>query len=119
MLFVVIREQGPRWDCSVGMRDQPCWPEHVRYINDAAEDGFLLLAGPISDGDYIDSAVPVGDNRIYRAMLIVKAATEIQVNHRLDADPWSVSGALRTASIQRWEVLVGNLPATCAHQHDG
>ena len=51
MFYVVMREQGPGWDGSHGMREQDLWPEHVDYVNAVAEEGFLLMAGPHGDGD--------------------------------------------------------------------
>ncbi len=95
MLYVVLREQGPRWDASRAMREQDLWPEHVDYVNAIAEEGFLLMAGPHGDGDP------------YRAMLVVRSASGEEVVARLEADPWTREGVLETRSVDRWEVLVG------------
>jgi len=67
----------------------------VEFINGAADEGFLLLAGPHGDG------------RPYRALLIVTAANERQVVTRLNDDPWTTVGVLETRSIGRWDILVG------------
>jgi uncharacterized protein YciI len=99
MYFAVIREQGPKWDASLAMREQGKWPEHVEFINRAADEGFLLLAGPHGDG------------RPYRALLIVTAASEGEVSAHLDDDPWTTAGVLETRSIDRWDVLVGEFAA--------
>jgi uncharacterized protein YciI len=77
------------------MREQAKWPEHVTFINGAVDSGFLLLAGPLGDGDP------------YRAMLIVTANSEEEVNLRLAEDPWTVAGVLETSSVDHWDVLVG------------
>ena len=95
MYFAVIREQGPNWDASLAMREQDKWPEHVKFINGVADEGFLLLAGPHGDG------------RPYRALLIVAAASEREVVTRLNDDPWTTARVLETISIDRWDVLVG------------
>jgi uncharacterized protein len=95
--FTVIREQGPGWDDSRAMREQDLWPEHVEFINSVADEGFLLLGGPHGDG------------RPYRAMLVVNAQNADEVTTRLDDDPWTRGGLLETSSIDRWEVLVGEL----------
>src|SRR5579875_512886 len=110
MLFAVIRQQGPGWDRSLAMRQQAHWDEHVTYINGVADAGFLVLAGPISESDAPDDpTTPVGDDRTYRAMLIVEAPTQEAVIDRLEDDPWTVSGALTTKTIERWDVLVGEV----------
>ena len=95
------------------MRDQQYWPEHVAYINGVADEGFLVLAGPIgeseSDADPTDA---VGEGGVYRALLIVNAATAVDVATRLDDDPWTRSRILETKAIHRWDVLVGELPGS-------
>ena len=97
MYFAVIREQGPGWDASLGMREQQKWPEHVDFINGAVDQGFLLLAGPLGGGNP------------YRAMLVVDAEDEREAAARIEDDPWSTAGVLETRSIDRWDVLVGAL----------
>jgi uncharacterized protein YciI len=113
MHFVVIREQGPGWDTSRGMREQDHWPEHVLFINGLADEGFLVLAGPVGaagSGDGGSSALTgaVGD-RVYRAMLIVSAGSEREVAARFENDPWTRFGQLETRSVEGWEILVGEL----------
>lgn len=111
MHFAVIREQGPGWDVSRAMRDQQHWPGHVTYINGAADEGFLVIAGPIGEsGSDADPTAAVGEERVYRALLIVNAATAADVTKHLDEDPWTRSRVLETKTIHRWEVLVGELP---------
>jgi uncharacterized protein YciI len=95
MYFAVISQQGPGWDVSRGMREQDRWPEHVDFINGLVDRGFLLLGGPIGDGNP------------YRAMLIVNAESEAEVVSRLGDDPWRTAGVLELAKIDRWDVLVG------------
>lgn len=95
MYFAVIREQGSRWDSSLPMREQDKWPEHVQFINSVADEGFLLMAGP------------VGSGKPYRALLIVAGDSQDEVATRLDDDPWTTFGVLETTSVDRWDVLVG------------
>ncbi len=97
MYFVVIREQGRAWDRSLGMREQEHWPEHVEFINGIEDEDFLLLGGPVGDGNP------------YRAMLVVSAADAAEVAERLEHDPWTTAGVLETRSAEPWEVLVGEL----------
>jgi uncharacterized protein len=99
MLFAMIRQAGPGWDVSRSMRAQDGWPEHVEFMNGLEEAGLVVLAGPLGDG-----------TPVYRAMLIFDADSERTVRARVEADPWTTLGVLTTVSVDRWEVLVGELP---------
>ncbi|MGA7923434.1 MAG: YciI family protein [Thermoplasmata archaeon] len=93
--FVVINEQGPTWNARVSMREQEMWIEHAAFVNALAEEGFLLVGGPLRGG------------RTHRAMLVVDAESDSDVRKRLLEDPWMKAGILRVASIEPWEILAG------------
>jgi uncharacterized protein YciI len=113
MLFAVIREQGAGWAVSRAMREQQYWPEHVKYVNGLEDEGFLVLAGPIGESESdADPTAPVGEDRVYRALLIVRAARAADVSKRLADDPWTRSRVLETKAIHRWEALGGELSGT-------
>jgi uncharacterized protein YciI len=61
-----------------------------------AEEGFVLLAGPLSDA-----------SEFHRALLIVEAGSEEEVAARLAEDPWTPMEVLSTAAVYRWTVLIG------------
>jgi uncharacterized protein YciI len=118
MYFVVISQQGPSWDPSKTMRDQQLWTEHATFINGLVEEGFLRLGGPLADrsrpdDDFSPVSEPVGDDRLYRTMVVVRAPGSDEAAARLTEDPWIRSGVLVSTSIDRWEVLVGD-PAAAA-----
>jgi uncharacterized protein YciI len=118
MYFVVISQQGPSWDPSKTMRDQQLWTEHATFINGLVDEGFLLLGGPLADrsrpdDDFSPVSEPVGDDRLYRTMVVVRAPGSDEAAARLTEDPWIRSGVLVSTSIDRWEVLVGD-PAAAA-----
>ncbi len=94
-VFVLIRERGPRWDASRGLREQDAWEEHATFMEALAEDGFIFLGGP------------VGEDRV---MHVVVAESEQQIVERLAGDPWEPLGLLRNVSIERWHVLLGDPP---------
>lgn len=98
--FVVNREQSRAWDASLAMREQDQWPEHVEFINAIADEGFLIVAGPVGDGNP------------YRAMLVVNADDESEAAARLEDDPWTTVDVLETKSVERWDVLVGEFAST-------
>jgi uncharacterized protein YciI len=58
-----------------------------------AEEGFVVLGGPIGEGD--------GDN----ALMIVDAESEASVRARLAEDPWQ-EDMLTTESVRPWSVWV-------------
>lgn len=89
--FVVIREPGPAWDDSRGMREQTAWEAHARFMDGLAEDGFIVLGGPL------------GDNN--RALHVVNAGSKREIRERLAEDPWS-DHLLRIASIEGWTILL-------------
>ena len=93
MHFAVKRERGPAWDDSRSLREQEQWPEHADFMEALVDDGFILLGGPVGDG--------------VRTLLIVDAASKEAIDERLAADPWTPTGLLRIASVEPWEILLG------------
>ncbi len=95
-LFVVIREAGPGWTDG-GAFDQPQVNDHVVFMNALASDGFVHFAGPLSGSE---------QGRI-RAMVIVEAESDADIDRRLAEDPWAVAQLLVITSIEPWNLLVG------------
>ena len=56
------------------------------------DEGFVVLGGPLGDGE--------------RVLMAVSADNEQAVEARLAADPWRPMGLLRTAAIEPWEILM-------------
>jgi hypothetical protein len=54
------------------------------------EDGFVVLGGPIGDGE--------------RVLLAVEAEDEATVRARFAPDPWLPAGILEIASIEPWTI---------------
>src|SRR5438874_1738127 len=90
--YVVTREPGPAWDGSRGMRDQDRWDDHAAFMDGLAEEGFIVLGGPLGDGT--------------RFLHVVAAAGADEVEARFDADPWTVMELLRVVSIEPWQILL-------------
>jgi uncharacterized protein YciI len=113
--FVVVSRQGPSWDPSKPMREQPLWSEHAAFVNELMEDGFFLLGGPLAGSDLDDGFSPVSDpvgaDGLYRTMVVVQAADRAEAERRAEQDPWVRGGVIERASIDRWELLAGDLPA--------
>lgn len=91
-LFVVTRTRGKAWDSTKAMRSQEQWPEHATFMDELANNRFVVLGGPLGDED--------------KTLLVVDAADESEIRSTLARDPWSNSGMLEVESIQLWTVLL-------------
>jgi uncharacterized protein YciI len=91
--YAVIREGGPGWDDSRALREQDAWAEHAAFMDGLADEGFVVLGGPLEDGP--------------KTLLIVEAESEEAIADRLADDPWTPMGLLRIASIERWQIFLG------------
>jgi hypothetical protein len=89
--FLVERVPGARWDYALGRREQPGWAEHAAFMDALVEDGFVVLGGPVGEGE----GGPV--------VLVVAARDEGDVRSRLAKDPWKTD-MLTIASIRPWRV---------------
>jgi uncharacterized protein len=90
--FAVTVEHGPGWDDSRPMRKQDEWDAHARCMDELVEEGFIVLGGPLGDGE--------------RVLLAVSAENESEIEARFAADPWRPMGLLLTARIELWEILL-------------
>jgi uncharacterized protein YciI len=96
--FAVIRRRGPAWDRSRPMRDQDGWTEHATFMDGLAAEGFIVLGGPLGDGE--------------RVLHVVDAEDEVEIRAQLERDPWTRMGLLTTASVEPWRILLrGPQPA--------
>lgn len=95
LFFVVITGQGGAWDVTRSMREQDRWTEHAAFMHALADDGFVVLGGPLGDAS--------------KALLIVNAASQQAARRRLAEDPWAQLRPIEL--IEPWEVLLGDLPA--------
>ncbi len=91
--YAVIRERGEAWDRHLPMRQQVMWDEHAAFMDALADEGFIVLGGPLGDGEKI--------------LLIVAAASPDQIAMRLAEDPWVPLGLLRLVTVEPWEILLG------------
>jgi uncharacterized protein len=90
--FVITRERGPQWDQARPMREQDGWDEHAAFMDALAEEGFVVLGGPLGNGDR-------------RFMHVVEAASAEAVRERLASDPWEAA-QLATVGIEPWQILL-------------
>jgi len=91
--FAVTRERGPAWNASLPMREQEQWKEHAAFMNSLADEGFVVLGGPLGDGER-------------RFLLIFNTDSTKTIERRLAADPWASTRLLQTTNIEPWEILL-------------
>ena len=81
--FATIRVRGPAWQSERPMREQHAWSEHAAFMNGLAASRFIVLGGPLGNGE--------------RVLHIVEAESERAVRDRFAQDPWGV---------EPWSVLL-------------
>ena len=86
--FAVTLTHGRGWDAARPIRSQDGWDEHAAFMDGLVEDGFLVVGGPLGDGE--------------RTLHLVEAAGQDEVRDRFGADPWAAAGLLQIGSIESW-----------------
>jgi uncharacterized protein YciI len=86
--FAVRLVHGPGWDPSRQIRAQEAWNEHAAFMDALVDDGFVILGGPVGDGE--------------QSLHVVEAADENEVKERLADDPWATAGLLQVGTIEPW-----------------
>lgn len=89
-MFAVTMESGPNWDASRPRREQDGWDEHAAFMDGLVDEGFVVLGGPIGDGE--------------RTMMAVEAADEPEVRRRMADDPWAPMRVLEIGKIEPWTI---------------
>ena len=92
--YAVTETQGPNWDPSRARREQDRWDEHAAFMDALVENGFVVLGGPIGNGEEV--------------LLIIRADSEAEVEARLREDPWLPMGVLAIGRVERWQIWLGN-----------
>jgi uncharacterized protein YciI len=95
--FAVVREAGPSWVAGKAIPEQPGASDHAAFMNTLAAEGFVVLGGPLGDGE----------NEQLRVLLVVDASGDEAIRARLAEDPWVSRGQLRIVSVEPWRLLVG------------
>ena len=91
--YAVTRERGENWDVRLPLRQQAKWDEHAAFMDALTDDGFVVLGGPLGDEEM-------------NFLLIIDAESEQEIHARFADDPWTPLGLLRTAKVERWEILL-------------
>ena len=86
--FAVRLVHGANWDAGRPIREQDGWDEHAAFMDGLVEDGFIIVGGPVGDGE--------------QSLHVVEAADENEIRARLALDPWASAGLLQTGTIEPW-----------------
>jgi hypothetical protein len=86
--FAVTLVHGPGWDSSRPIRSQDGWDEHASFMDGLVDDGFLIVGGPLGNGE--------------RTLHLVQASGEDEIRVRLAEDPWASAGLLGVGAIEPW-----------------
>ncbi|HVC79141.1 MAG TPA: hypothetical protein VNL35_01380 [Chloroflexota bacterium] len=89
-IFALTMVSGPNFDVSRGRREQDAWDQHATFMDGLVDAGFVILGGPIGDGEQV--------------LLIVEAKDEREIEARLSPDPWESMGLLQIGAIQPWTI---------------
>lgn len=90
--FAVTREPGEAWEAALSLREQAGWDEHAAFMDGLAEEGFIVLGGPLGDDG--------------KTLLVVDAGNEEEIEARLAEDPWAPMRLLKVTKIERWRILL-------------
>ncbi len=99
--FALTMVNGPSWDASRQRREQHGWDEHATFMDRLVEEGFVILGGPIGDGE--------------RTLLAVEAGDEREIKARLAEDPWASMGLLQIGAIQPWTIWLDGRQSSPTH----
>jgi hypothetical protein len=86
--FALTLVHGDGWDASRPIREQRAWDEHAAFFDGLVADGFIVVGGPLGNGE--------------QTLHLVQADDAAQIEDRVRADPWAVMDLLRVGSIQPW-----------------
>jgi uncharacterized protein len=95
--FAVRLVHGPGWDPARPIRAQDGWDEHAAFMDGLVDDGFLILGGPVGNGE--------------QTLHVIEAADEQDVTTRLARDPWARAGLLKVGVIEPWALWLDSRPA--------
>jgi hypothetical protein len=89
-VFVVEQGKGAGFDRDRGRREQQGWDEHGEFMDALVADGFVVLGGPLGDGETV--------------LLVVEALDEAEIRSRLAEDPWEPLRILTVERITPWTI---------------
>ncbi len=74
--YAVLREREPHWDTGRPMRHQQHWQEHAAFMDRLADEGVVVVGGPVGEGEQT-------------FLRILAADSPHAIVERLTPDPWT------------------------------
>jgi len=96
--FAVRLVHSHGWDNSRPIRGQVAWDDHAAFMDALVDAGFIVVGGPVGDGQ--------------QTLHLVEAADEDEIRARLAEDPWASAGLLQVGTIEPWELWLDGRLAT-------
>ena len=87
---------GAGWHSARPIREQDGWDEHAAFMDGLVDDGFVILGGPVGNGE--------------QTLHVVEAADEQDVKARLARDPWASARLLQIGVIEPWALWLDSRP---------
>ena len=94
--FAVRLVHGAGWDSARPIREQDGWDEHAAFMDGLVDDGFVILGGPVGNGE--------------QTLHVVEAADQQDVKARLARDPWASARLLQIGVIEPWALWLDSRP---------
>jgi uncharacterized protein YciI len=95
--FALTLVHGPGWDVARPIREQRRWDEHAAFMDGLVRDGFIVLGGPLGNGE--------------RTLHVVEATDEEEIRRRVADDPWVEAEMLEVGSIEPWALWLDSRAA--------
>jgi hypothetical protein len=92
-LFFILRTRGANWNRDCGLEQQDGWPEHADFMNNLAQEGFIVLGGPLEGTPNV--------------LLLAMAESEEAVRAKLAGDIWTQQDLLRVERVAPWSLKLG------------
>lgn len=78
----------PGWDTARPIRAQQAWDQHAAFMDRLVDNGFVVVGGPVGDGE--------------QTLHLIEGADENDPRARLAEDPWASAGLLLIGKIEPW-----------------
>src|ERR1043166_6099544 len=92
-MVACFMQPGPNWDHAKGVREEPFWDEHAKFIDDLFARGLILMAGPFA---------PEGTG----ALVILNVQRSEEAHAIYADDPWKRRGILHLAEAREWTIFL-------------
>jgi len=98
--FAVTLVHASNWDRNRPIREQARWTEHAAFMDGLVDDRFIVVGGPLGDGEQTLHLVDARNEQAVRNRL----RTDPWAQMGLRTDPWAQMGLLEVGSVTEWSL---------------